>query len=43
MAEIKLSEIMELKEKSLDEVRKSIAQFGKSNVVRFEEWCELFL
>jgi uncharacterized protein len=31
------------KEKSLTEVRKSIGQFGKTNVVRFEEWCDLFL
>lgn len=31
------------RERSLIEVRKSIAQFGKSKAVRFEEWCELFL
>ena len=30
-------------EKSLREVRKSISKFGKSNMDRFEEWCELFL
>lgn len=32
-----------LKEKSLQEVRKSIAGFGKQNLIRFNEWCELFL
>ncbi len=32
-----------LREKSLDEVRKSMSRFGNKNVVRFEEWCELFL
>lgn len=31
------------KEKTLKEVRKSIAAFGNSNINRFEEWCELFL
>jgi uncharacterized protein len=31
------------REKSLSEVRKSISKFGKSKMVRFEEWCELFL
>jgi len=31
------------KEKTLREVRKSISVFGKSNITRFEEWCELFL
>ena len=31
------------KEKSLKEVRKSIAGFGQSNIDRFEDWCELFL
>jgi uncharacterized protein len=31
------------KEKSLKEVRKSIAGFGQSSIDRFEEWCELFL
>ena len=31
------------KEKTLLEVRKSIATFGISNINRFEEWCELFL
>jgi uncharacterized protein len=30
-------------EKTLKDVRKSIAAFGDSNVKRFEEWCELFL
>ncbi|MCK9639468.1 MAG: phosphohydrolase [Prolixibacteraceae bacterium] len=32
-----------LTEKSLAEVRKSIAKFGKYSSKRFEEWCELFL
>lgn len=31
------------KEKSLQEVRKSISRFGKQNTTRFNEWCELFL
>lgn len=31
------------KEKTLKEVRKSIAAFGNSNISRFEEWCKLFL
>jgi len=31
------------KEKSLVDVRRSISSFGKSNIERFEEWCELFL
>lgn len=31
------------KEKTLREVRKSIATFGIPNINRFEEWCELFL
>jgi len=31
------------KEKSLRDIRKSVAVFGKSNLSRFEEWCELFL
>ncbi len=31
------------KEKSLAEVRKSISKFGKTNIDRFEEWCDLFL
>jgi len=30
-------------EKSLSEVRQSVLKFGKSNVLRFEAWCELFL
>ena len=31
------------KEKSINEVRKSISTFGKTKINRFEEWCELFL
>lgn len=31
------------KEKTLHEVRKSIANFGIPSINRFEEWCELFL
>jgi uncharacterized protein len=30
-------------EKSVSDVRKSIRKFGERNVVRFNEWCELFL
>jgi uncharacterized protein len=33
----------DFKEKSLAEVRKSVGKFGKTNIQRFEEWCELFL
>jgi len=33
----------QLQEKSLGEVRKSIQKFGNKNVVRFNEWCEIFL
>jgi uncharacterized protein len=32
-----------LKEKSLQEVRKSVSKFGKHNIARFNEWCDLFL
>jgi uncharacterized protein len=31
------------KEKTINEVRKSISAFGKAKINRFEEWCELFL
>ena len=31
------------KEKSLQEVRKSVSRFGKQHLTRFNEWCELFL
>jgi uncharacterized protein len=31
------------REKSLSEVRRSIMKFGPANVVRFDEWCGLFL
>jgi uncharacterized protein len=31
------------REKSLSDVRKSIARFGNQNLQRFNEWCELFL
>lgn len=31
------------REKSLSDVRKSIAKFGESKLLRFNEWCELFL
>ena len=31
-----------LKEKSLQEVRKSVSRFGKQHLTRFNEWCELF-
>ena len=31
------------REKSLQEVRKSISKFGKPNILRFEAWCEQFL
>ena len=30
-------------EKSVAEVRKSIQKFGEKNLIRFNEWCELFL
>lgn len=30
-------------EKTVAEVRKSIQKFGEKNLVRFNEWCELFL
>ncbi len=30
------------KEKSIDEVRKSIKRFGNNHLVRFDEWCEIF-
>ena len=30
-------------EKSVSEVRKSIRKFGDKNLVRFNEWCEIFL
>lgn len=30
-------------EKSVSEVRKSIQKFGEKNLIRFNEWCELFL
>ncbi|MEI7523777.1 MAG: HD domain-containing protein [Mariniphaga sp.] len=30
-------------EKSLGEVRKSVQKFGEKNLIRFNEWCELFL
>jgi uncharacterized protein len=30
-------------EKSVSEVRKSIKKFGDKNIVRFNEWCEIFL
>ncbi len=32
-----------LREKSLEEVRKSIGRFGDKGVNRFNEWCEIFL
>lgn len=31
------------KEKSVKDVRKSMAKFGEANLKRFDEWCELFL
>ena len=31
-----------MKEKSIDEVRKSIKRFGDSHLTRFNEWCEIF-
>ena len=30
-------------EKSVTEVRKSIRKFGAQNLIRFNEWCEIFL
>ena len=30
-------------EKSVTEVRKSIKKFGEQNLIRFNEWCEIFL
>ncbi len=32
-----------LKEKSVPDVRKSMQKFGDKNVMRFNEWCEIFL
>jgi uncharacterized protein len=31
-----------MREKSIDEVRKSIKRFGNSHLARFNEWCEIF-
>ncbi|TKG97261.1 HDIG domain-containing protein [Puteibacter caeruleilacunae] len=31
------------KEKSVEKVRNSMARHGKHQVIRFDEWCELFL
>jgi uncharacterized protein len=31
-----------IKEKSVDEVRKSIKRFGNTHLARFDEWCEIF-
>jgi uncharacterized protein len=33
----------QMHEKSVGDVRKSIQKFGKKNVDRFNEWCEIFL
>ena len=30
-------------EKSLLEVRRSVEKFGEKNLIRFNEWCELFI
>ena len=30
------------KEKTIDEVRKSIKRFGNDHLVRFDEWCQIF-
>jgi uncharacterized protein len=31
-----------IREKSLDEVRKSIKRFGNNHLIRFNHWCEVF-
>ena len=31
-----------LREKTLDEVRKSVKSFGEAHLNRFNEWCEIF-
>jgi len=31
-----------LREKSVDEVRKSVKRFGNNHLARFDEWCEIF-
>lgn len=31
------------KEKPIDKIRKSLAKHGKASVVRFDNWCKLFL
>jgi uncharacterized protein len=31
-----------MREKSVDEVRKSIKRFGTTHLTRFNEWCEIF-
>jgi uncharacterized protein len=32
-----------MREKSLDEVRKSVKRFGQQHIVRFDRWCEVFM
>lgn len=31
-----------MREKSVDEVRKSIKKFGNNHLIRFDQWCEVF-
>jgi uncharacterized protein len=31
-----------MREKTIDEVRKSVKRFGNQHVARFDEWCEIF-
>jgi uncharacterized protein len=31
-----------LREKTVDEVRKSVKRFGNNHLARFDEWCEIF-
>jgi len=31
-----------IKEKSIDEVRKSVKRFGENHLTRFDEWCRMF-